>query len=78
MIVGGSINLLCSSWCVSPGSRNCYIHCRNCSPPHHWKDDELQIAYLVLAHYQPDHLAKLVEALDVPGSLFFVHKTQGE
>jgi hypothetical protein len=34
---------------------------------------QLQTAYLILAHHQPDHLAKLVARLDHPNCMFFIH-----
>ena len=34
---------------------------------------EMQIAYLILAHHQPNHLARLIRALDGPECSFFVH-----
>ncbi|HME05572.1 MAG TPA: beta-1,6-N-acetylglucosaminyltransferase [Bryobacteraceae bacterium] len=33
----------------------------------------MQTAYLILAHHQPNHLARLVRALDAPGCAFFIH-----
>jgi hypothetical protein len=33
----------------------------------------MRIAYLVLAHRLPEQVARLVRALDAPGSAFFVH-----
>jgi Core-2/I-Branching enzyme len=35
--------------------------------------DEMTIAYLIFTHYQPEHFARLVRALDFDGSAFFVH-----
>src|SRR5208283_4303161 len=32
-----------------------------------------RIAYLIMAHNEPGHLARLVNALDHPGAGFFVH-----
>ncbi|MGD1091815.1 MAG: beta-1,6-N-acetylglucosaminyltransferase [Bryobacteraceae bacterium] len=32
-----------------------------------------QIAYLIAAHHQPDHLAKLIRLLDSPECAFFIH-----
>ena len=33
----------------------------------------MKIAYLILAHKAPDHLSRLVRALDSPNAAFFVH-----
>jgi len=33
----------------------------------------MQIAYLIAAHHQPNHLAKLIRTLDSPGCTFFIH-----
>lgn len=33
----------------------------------------MNIAYLILAHHQPSHLARLIKALNCDGAYFFVH-----
>ena len=35
--------------------------------------DSSNLAYLILAHHQPNHLARLIRALDEKGSHFFIH-----
>jgi hypothetical protein len=42
---------------------------RTPAPP----DDEQEAAFLIIAHHQPNHLARLVRALDGCGSRIFVH-----
>ena len=37
-----------------------------------WIDD-VRISYLVLAHNTPNHLRRLVHALESPNSVFFIH-----
>jgi len=35
--------------------------------------EPMNLAYLVLAHHQPQHLARLIRTLNSPGTRFFVH-----
>jgi len=35
--------------------------------------DDGRLAFLIVAHHQPDHLARLVRALDGPGCYTFIH-----
>ena len=36
-------------------------------------EESIKLAYLIVAHHQPNHLARLVQALDEEHSSFFVH-----
>jgi hypothetical protein len=55
---------------VGPGAQNGSCNIRVICPV---RLMQLKTAYLVLAHHQPDHLAKLVGCLDHVDGVFFIH-----
>jgi len=44
----------------------------NASPAGYYCYDKVLTAYLILAHHQPNHLARLIETLDSADCAFFI------